>query len=213
MSIHLHIMDRGGALASRRAEIEAAAQAAIDVYRTGTDLSEVDISLVPTDWGTDQPFCTAAATGPHGVQITIEASRLDRYAISTSFFRTMVHELRHCLRWRHVTTWTVNEGLVLEGLALRADTLASRDTTSHIAPPDAPRVEELYVVRYGDAPLRKHRDWLYSSDDGTQDKPARIYSVGDYLMTRALETLGTDPFAAAALPAPDLIAAALQSPP
>lgn len=205
-------MDRGNALATRRAEIEAAAQAAIDMYRTGTDLSEVDISLLPTDWGTDQPFCVAAATGPHGIQVKIETSRLDQYAISTSFFRTMVHELHHCLRWRHVTAWTVNEALVLEGLALRADTLASRDTTSHIAPPDAPRTEERYVAQYGHAPLQDHRDWLYASDDGTEGKPARIYSVGDYLMTRALETLGTDPFAAAALPASVLIEAALRSP-
>jgi len=208
VTIYLHIMDQGGFLAPYSARLKDAGQRAIAVLTQYSDLDAVDVSIQPSDWGPDQPYCQAVATGPNAVQITVERTRIESYDIAKSFFRTLVHELHHCLRWRYVRSWTVTEALILEGLALRADTFASGDTTSHIPKPQDIRNDLEYLALHGSSPITDHRDWLYCGYDGATDLPSRIYTVGDYLMIRALKTLGINPFQAARLSAETLMTAA-----
>lgn len=212
LSLDLHLHDRGGAFGPRRAMIEAAARDGMAWVRARADLQDVDILLYPTDFGHDQGV-NAVSTGPHLVSFGLDIAILDDPELDQIVRCCVVHELHHCLRWRHIPHWSVAECVILEGLAKIADIEAYR---AHM--PDAPdpgwamaepgRLDAEFAD-LSDRDMEDARDWLYAAEPGTPPgTPARIYTVGLRHMQAALAQLGQDAWAAARLPAATLVAAA-----
>ena len=102
-----------------------AVTAGIDWVLQRSALSDVDVILYPTDFGRDWSI-SAHTAGPHLVVIGVDVALLTSDALYQEVRCCLVHELHHCLRWRHVPRWTVAEAVILEGLAKRADIDAFR---------------------------------------------------------------------------------------
>lgn len=207
MSIDVHIFDRGHAFGHARGTIDLTARRAGEDMALRCGLTDVDVAIFPTDWGADQPEANAFTMGPHGVHVGIELAHLPRYDIQSAFYRLMIHELHHCFRWRHVPRWSVSEALALEGLALLADEAMAGPRANAMPAPVDPQAELAVLRKKGHKKMEKHRDWLYAPD--AKGAPFRIYTLGRYVMERALRQLDLDPFEAATHSADRLVEASL----
>ncbi len=210
MSIRVQILDSGGFFGRRRALIRRTIDAALAHVHAICGLTDVDLVIHPNDHGPDQ-FCISAFTmGPHNIHIGIERSQLSSDELEADLYRTLVHELHHALRWRHVARkWSVGEVIVLEGLALLADERAAGPHDDIARPLSDPDAALSYLARFRDADVAAHRAWLYAPEPAQPGGAARVYTIGRMLMERAIDARGLGPWAAAAIPADDLLDDAL----
>jgi hypothetical protein len=217
MTIRLVIFDAGGFFARRLPTIRRTLTCAIEHVTAASGLSDVDLVVHPVDFGFDQFPVAAFTMGPHNVHVGIERSQLNSEELEPELFRTTVHELHHAFRWPHVLRrWTVEEIVVLEGLAVLADHMAAGPQDGVDRPLDDPEqaLSDLNDIR-GDG-LSGKRSWLYSSEDAQPGGIARVYTLGHLLMTAATGRLGLDPWSAATRNAAELMDAgyeALTTPP
>ena len=210
MSIEIHIFDQGHAFGHMRGTIDLTARRAAEDTALRSGLDHVDVAIHPCDGGDDLSDATATALGPHNLHVGIALSRLAGYDVQTAFYRLMVQKLHQCLRWRHVTRWTLAEGVAWDGLALLAGEALAGPPPQPVPLPSDPQAAFSVLRKKGHKKLEKHRSWL--SEPDVPGAPGRALTIGRYVMQQALDHLKLDPFQAANVSADRLLQAALTSP-
>lgn len=206
MTIRVHYFDAGKLFGRSMATIRRTLVDAVAHVEDRSTLADVDVVVQPLDSGRDQFPIAAFTMGPHNIHIGIERSQLRGDDMEADLFRAAVHEMHHALRWRHRgPIWTVGEVVVLEGLALLADTAAAGPDDETDRPLTDPGAALQKLERIRAEPLSAHRHWLYSSEDSQPGGPERVYSLGRLVLGAALEAIDADPWQAATMRADDLL--------
>ncbi|KIT14647.1 DUF2268 domain-containing putative Zn-dependent protease [Jannaschia aquimarina] len=206
MTIRVQFLDPGGLFRRKAPLIRRTVAEAVEYVQSVSDLSDVDVIVHPADHGPDQFLISSFTSNPHHIDLGIERSQLSSEELESELFRVAVHELHHAKRMRAFSRWTVGESVILEGLALLADHVASGPQDEVDRP--LANVQEAvdYVLAHRNEPLAGHRNWLYSPEPEQPGAVHRVYTVGHLLMTGALKRLDLNAWEAADLPAEQLLA-------
>ena len=209
MTIRVQILDAGGHFRRRAALIRRTVGRAVEYVEDRDARGDVDLIVHPTDFGRDQFAIAAFTMGPNNIHIGVERSQLSSEDLEQDLYRTTIHELHHALRWRHIARWTVEEAVILEGLALLADHEACGPQEGVDRPLSDVAEALRYVAEHRADKLENQRNWLYTSEPEQPGGVARAYTVGLLTMRAALDRLELDPWTAASRPAEELMDAGL----
>ena len=209
MTIRTHILDAGALFGRARPRVARTIERAVTYVQRRSKMQDVDLVVQPTDFGEGRMPVEAFCMSGHNVHIGVERAALRTEELEEDLYRVVVHELHHALRWRHVRTWTVGEGIVLEGLALLADQAAAgpQDVTQRPMKDVIGAID--YIGTHRDAPIRRHQRWLYSPEPEQPGAGDRVYTAGHRVMRAALQGLHISPWTAARRPGDVLLDAGL----
>ncbi|MEL6800188.1 MAG: DUF2268 domain-containing putative Zn-dependent protease [Pseudomonadota bacterium] len=178
-------------------------ETAINTFRTYAPTLIADLAIVPTDIYIDPRwYRSGKAYGPGYAQIEFNPDH-PRFETDwdTECGALVLHELHHCLRWKHVgPRWTVGEVVVLEGLAMLAESTSGFRPMDYGDAPPASVLSNLCKKAYLARSESESAEpaWFRSTEILGVDLDAPVnYHLSKKMMREATRALGLNPFQAA----------------
>lgn len=161
-------------------------------------LGDLDVVIFPTENYTHPEGYHGGYTfSANCVEISVNPRHglfAERFEIE--FPALILHEVHHCLRYRHVGVWNVGELVVLEGLAMNAETtFGDAPLPTDYSMPEAALLQLCVKAldTKNDTGFEKTA-WVYGRD--SDEETAYIYLIGRKLVTSALNALNKNAFEA-----------------
>lgn len=207
-------MDQGRPLAdSVKERVLRPVEEAIRSLRSNAPELKADFAIIPTDIYVDPRwYRSGKAYGPGYAQLEFNPDH-PRFESDweTECGALVLHELHHCLRWKHIgPKWTLGEVVVLEGLAMLAESTDGFQPMDYGAPPSDSVLSELCERAYSARSVGESAEtaWFRSTEIHGVELDAPVnYHLSKKMMQEATRALGLNPFQAAGLSSETLLRA------
>jgi hypothetical protein len=197
--VDLHIMDKAQLFTgSQYRMVKNILEDTLGKIDRCSPLGDLDVVVFPTENYTHPEGYHGGYTfGANSLEISVNPRHeLFTKRFEIEFPALILHEVHHCLRYRHVGAWTVGELIVLEGLAMNAETAFGDPPL----PTESSMSEDTLLQLCVKACAAQHDEssektaWVYGRD-GDEETPY-IYLIGRKLVTPALARLNKNAFEA-----------------
>ena len=209
MPVDLHIMDKAKLFSEpeRRLVMTILEDTLAKVERC-CPLGDLDIVIFPTENYTHPEAYHGGYTySANCLEISVNPRHgLFAARFAVEFPALILHEVHHCLRFRHVRDWNVGELVVLEGLAMNAETAfgdAPLPTDSSMTDGTLLQLCAKALETKDEAGFDKTA-WVYGRD--SDEETPYIYLIGRKLVNAALSILTKNAFEAVAEDSQTLLA-------
>ncbi len=199
MPVDLHIMDKAKLFSdAEHSMVLNVLRDTLAKVETYCALGDLDLVIFPTENYTHPEGYRGGFTfSANCLEISVNPKHsLFAKRFEIEFPALILHEVHHCLRYRHVAVWNVGELVVLEGLAMSAESAFGDKPL----PKESSMSDEalLQLCRKAcetqdDEGFEKTM-WVYGRD--SDEETPHIYLIGSKLVSSALGVLGKNAFEA-----------------
>ena len=199
MPVDLHIMDKGKLFSeAERSMVLNILRATLAKVENCCALGDLDVVIFPTENYTHPEGYHGGFTfSANCLEISVNPKHsLFAKQFETEFPALILHEVHHCLRYRHVKAWNVGELVVLEGLAMSAESAFGDrplPTASSMSDEALVKLCRQACETQDDAGFEKSM-WVYGRD--SDEETPYIYLIGAKLVSSALDVLDKNAFEA-----------------
>jgi uncharacterized protein YjaZ len=196
MTVRISFFDQEKCLSDiQRCLFAEKANASIEAIRERTTLENTDILLLVTDNYSQGKFSfTGHTISTHTVLFFVDPeietldSDVDQY-----FSALLAHELHHCLRWPYFKK-TIGEAIVLEGMAMSAETTLGFDKRELGEAPLSSDMDAKFAKAYEQIDEPHDGSWIYQVPEVEGRTWSWIYHLGQHVVGKAFENENWDAF-------------------
>jgi Predicted Zn-dependent protease (DUF2268) len=199
MPVDLHIMDKAKLFSdAEHSMVLNVLKDTLAKVENCCPLGDLDLVIFPTENYTHPEGYHGGFTfSANCLEISVNPKHsLFATRFETEFPALILHEVHHCLRYRHVGVWTVGELVVLEGLAMSAEiAFGDRPLPTHSAMSEEALLKLCRKAcgTQDDEGFEKSL-WVYGRD--SDEETPYIYLIGSKIVSSALGVMDKNAFEA-----------------